>query len=101
MNNFSMKFRNFMSKLNAKFARFMQGRYGMDDLAKAESMGLWVVLILSLLLSWVPYLPFIFSILFWVLIIHMYFRVFSKNITKRYTENQKYLYYRSKWQNRR
>ena len=101
MNNFSMKFRNFMAKLNAKFARFMQGRYGMDDLAKAESIGVWVILILSLLLSWVPYLAFIFTVLFWVLITHMYFRVFSKNISKRYTENQKYLYYRSKWQNRR
>jgi hypothetical protein len=101
MNNFSMKFRDFTAKLNARFARFMQGRYGMDELAKAQSVFIWIILILSLVFSWVPYLSFVLSILFWAAIIYMYFRVFSKNISKRYTENQKYLYYRSKFFNKR
>ncbi len=71
-------------------ARFMEGRNGMDELAKAESIAVWVVLILMLLLSGVPFAALICNILFWALIIHMYFRVFSKNLNKRYAENQKY-----------
>lgn len=101
MNNFLIKLRQGISNFNIRFAHFMEGRNGMDQLAKAESALLWVVIILSLLLSWVPYLSIGLSVIFGILIIHMYFRVFSKDISKRYTENQKYLYYRSKFQNYR
>lgn len=101
MNQFLLKLREFTTKINAKFQKFMIGRYGMDDLAKAESVCLWIVLIASLLLSFIPYVALVLNTLFWIILIHMYFRVFSKNISKRYTENQKYLYYRSKLKNRK
>ena len=82
--------------MKEKFYRFMQGRNGVDELARMHS---WLVLIL-LLVGMFTRIG-LFSLLALGLLIYMYFRVFSKNISKRYTENQKYLYYRSKWQNRR
>ena len=82
--------KNFFGKLRDKFARFMEGRNGMDELARAESMLVWVILILMLLFSRNAVLGTIFNLLFWVVIIHMYFRVFSKNLSKRYQENQNY-----------
>ena len=33
----------------------------------------------------------LFYLLGWILIIYCYFRIFSKNVSKRYAENQKYL----------
>lgn len=79
--------REWLSKLRYKFAIFMQGRNGMDDLAKAESVVLWILLILTLFLSKVPTAALVCNVLFWAVLIHMYFRVFSKNLNKRYAEN--------------
>lgn len=69
-----------------KWYRFMQGRNGMDELARMQS---WLVLIL--LFIGVFTRIGIFSLLALVLMIYMYVRVFSKNTAKRYEENQKYL----------
>ena len=82
--------RDFFRKLNYKFSLFMQGRNGMDDLAKAESVALWIVLIVMLFLSRVPVASLVCNVLFWVILIHMYFRVFSKNLNQRYRENNWY-----------
>jgi hypothetical protein len=85
-----------------RMANFMQGRNGMDDLARAESMAVLVIIIVEVVLSMIfsatglsatiigSLLLSIINLLFWVLIIHMYFRVFSRNINKRYEENQKF-----------
>ena len=77
--------------MREKLARFMEGRNGMDELARAESAALWIVLILGLIFSKVSYVSLIFNLLFWLVVIHTYFRVFSRNLSKRYEENQKYL----------
>ena len=77
------------SHMREKLYRFMSDRNGMDDLARAQS---WVVLIL-LLLGLFTRLG-IFSILAMALMVYMYFRVFSRNTSKRYEENQKYLNFR-------
>ena len=82
--------RDFYRKLKYKFSLFMQGRNGMDDLAKAESVALWIVLIAMLFLSRVPVASLVCNVLFWVILIHMYFRVFSKNLNQRYRENNWY-----------
>lgn len=64
--------------------KFMYGRYGTDQL----SMTLIVIsLILSLLAPVFKLPPSIFLVLLFI----AYFRVFSKNINKRYRENQKFL----------
>ena len=80
--------------MREKFARFMMGRNGMDDLANFEVKLSWVPLILMLIFNKVTIVATIFNVLFWVLIVHTYFRIFSKNLSKRYEENQKFLNWR-------
>lgn len=69
----------------------MYGRYGADDLAKFESVFVWILLIASIFSRLV-----IFDVLAMALIGHMYFRIMSKNISKRYEENQRFINYRYK-----
>lgn len=71
--------------MKQRFMRFMQGRNGMDDLGKALNGLTLVLLIISLLTGWD-----IVYIVALALLIYVYFRVFSKNIPKRYAENQKF-----------
>ncbi len=78
--------------MREKFIRFMNGRNGMDELARAES---WVVMILLLVSIFTR--SAILDILAIGLMIHMYFRVFSRNVNKRYAENQKFLNARYEW----
>ena len=67
----------------------MQGRNGVDELARMHS---WLVLIL-LLVGMFTRIG-LFSLLALGLLIYMYFRVFSRNTSKRYEENRKYLDFR-------
>ena len=71
--------------MKEKFMRFMQGRNGFDQFAQFLNKVTLVVLILSIFIKWPPiyYLGL-------ALLIYMYFRVLSKNIPKRYEENQKF-----------
>ncbi len=69
-----------------KFIQFMQGRYGADQFGQFLSGVILVLIVLEMFLR-VPMLWWI-SLL---LLIYMYFRMFSRNIAKRYQENQKYL----------
>ena len=71
--------------MKEKFMRFMQGRNGIDDLGKALNMVSMALLILSMIIKWKG-----FYLLAILLIVYTYFRIFSKNIPKRYAENQKY-----------
>ena len=75
--------------MKEKFMRFMQGRNGVDDLSKAINVIIIVLLVISIFTGW-PIVSYIAL----ALIIYMYFRIFSKNIPKRYAENQKYRNFR-------
>ena len=75
--------------MKEKFYRFMQGSNGVDELARMHS---WLVLIL-LLVGMFTRIG-LFSLLALGLLIYMYFRVFSRNTSKRYEENRKYLDFR-------
>lgn len=69
-----------------KFMQFMQGRYGADKFSQFLSGVILVLIILELI--------FRNPLLWWlslILLIYMYFRMFSRNIAKRYNENRKYL----------
>ena len=73
--------------MKEKLIRFMQGRYGVDQLSKfLLILGLIAVVVSSVFVDNIA--GFIFYILGWILVIYCYFRVFSRNVQKRYAENQ-------------
>lgn len=76
--------------MSEKLRRWMYGRYGVDNLSKTMMYGALVFLLASL---------FIFRKFFYVLsivlMVYSYYRVFSKNVSKRYAELQRY----EKWKN--
>lgn len=74
-----------------KLIRFMQGRYGNDQLNRFLSVACMILLILSMIVkSGIMYYVAI-ALLVWQM-----FRTFSRNIPKRYAENQKYMAMSSK-----
>ncbi len=76
--------------MREKMTRFMQGRYGVDSLSKFLLVcGLVVVFATAFIDS--PLISSLFNLLGWVIIIYCYFRLFSRNVTKRYAENQTFL----------
>lgn len=78
--------------MKEKFYRFMQGRYGSDEFSKFL-VGLGMALAILNILTRSRAL----SLLFWVCLIYSYFRMFSKNYSARYAENQKFLQMRNKF----
>lgn len=79
--------------MREKLQRFMVGRYGVDELSKVLNISVFVCLFLSLLSGWKS----VFSVFYWVglaFLIYNCYRMFSKNVTKRYEENQKYVNFR-------
>lgn len=69
-----------------KMMQFMQGRYGADQMGQmllAVSMVFLIISLFSRNQAW-----FLLAV---IGIVYNYFRMFSKNISKRYAENQKYL----------
>lgn len=75
-----------MNQFKYKIAQFMQGRYGVDQLYRALNFTIIGLLILNLFLQ-----STIISVIFWVVFIISYYRVLSKNILKRQSENSRYL----------
>lgn len=79
------------------FQRFMSGRYGFDQLGGFLCIVSFILVIVG---AWVS------PVLYWlglILLIYSYFRVLSRNRSKRYAENLKYLTLQNKvvdWANR-
>lgn len=74
-----------LNNFKMKFARFMQGRNGVDQLSQFLNIVVMILLVVaiftkSVVLDWIPF----------VLMGYMYFRIFSRNIPKRSMENQKF-----------
>ncbi len=70
--------------------RFMHGRYGLDSFSRFL-LGAGLAGMVASMIFMGKAAGNIFYILSWAAIIGCYFRMFSKNITKRYAENQAYL----------
>ena len=78
-----------------KFNKFMQGRYGVDELSRFTMGAALVLIILTMFITMFNRnLGSIFDFLGIAAIVYAYFRIFSRNIQQRYAENQKYLNYR-------
>ena len=72
--------------MREKFARFMAGRYGMDTMGRFTiGLALFLVVINYAVSSR------IINLLVWVLLILAYYRMFSRNVYKRSSENQVFL----------
>ena len=81
-----------------KFNKFMQGRYGVDELSRFTMGAALVLIILTMFITMFNRnLGSIFDFLGLVAIVYAYFRIFSRNIQQRYAENQKYLQMTSKF----
>lgn len=76
-------------RMRERMQGFMAGRYGTDQLSK---LILWISLA-CLAVSMFTRMN-VFYILGLVLLIYTYYRMFSRNVAKRYAENQKYLNWR-------
>ena len=76
--------------MKEKFIRFMQGRYGIDQLSKfLLVVGLIFVLVSAFLGNSENGL--LLYLLGWVFVIYCYVRAFSRNVSKRYSQNQSFL----------
>ena len=80
-----------------KLNKFMQGRYGVDELSRFTMGAALVLIILTMFITMFNRnLGSIFDFLGIAAIVYAYFRIFSRNIQQRYAENQKYLQMTSK-----
>lgn len=90
--------------MREKIQRFMYGRNGADDLARFEVILIWIPILLSLFIR-----NSIVQSVLWVIMMalfgHSYYRMFSKDIPKRYEENQRFIRWRNevllKWNTNR
>ena len=72
-----------------RFQQFMYGRYGMDQLNRFLSTVALIILVVSMFIRR-PIVEIVaLALLFWC-----YYRMFSKKISKRAAENQKYMNFR-------
>lgn len=80
-----------MDKFRHRIYRFMQGRYGVDQFSRFLIYFSLCLLIITLFVhSGTLYTAAL------VVLVYSYFRVLSRNISRRNTENQKYLQIRYK-----
>lgn len=77
-----------------RFKQFMQGRYGVDQL----SNGLMFLFLILILLGIITQIS-IFTFLAIIPVVYSYFRMFSKNFSKRYNENRIYTNFMSPYYN--
>lgn len=75
--------------MKEKLRQFMMNRYGIDTLGKHMMILTIILLVLSLFMRGFPRL--IINIMIYILLITSMIRMYSRNIYKRYDENQKYL----------
>ena len=78
--------------MKSKIQKFFWGRYGNDELNRDilyVEIGLMLISLFSRSKIWV--------LMFDILMFFSFFRMLSKNISARYAENQKWLFFKKKW----
>ena len=81
-----------MDKFKERFRRYMVGRYGMDQLGRFLT-GVVLALCIADLLVRSHWISSLLNLLTLVVLVILYLRIFSRNIGKRYRENEIYLRY--------
>ena len=79
-----------MNRFREKLQRFMIGRSGMDQLGRFLFKVLCVLVVLNLFVRF-GVLALAVNVLELAVIVLLYFRMFSKNVNRRWQENQAYL----------
>ena len=79
-----------MNRFREKLQRFMIGQYGMDQLGRFLFKVLCVLVVLNLFVRF-GVLALAVNVLELAVIVLLYFRMFSKNVNRRWQENQAYL----------
>ena len=82
--------------MREKIARFMQGRYGVDQFSNFLVMAAVVLMVLEMFIR-IPLVRMIFNTVTLVLIVYAYVRILSKNITaglKILPQERKLIWYR-------
>lgn len=74
--------------MKEKFQRFMYGRYGFDSFGKFT----FALAVVFMFISSFRH-SLLSSLLTWFLLIYTYYRMFSRQIAKRSSENQRFLSY--------
>ena len=74
-----------------KFNRFMQGRYGVDAFARFTMGVALVAIILSIFFSNGSRIGALLDTFGLLVLLYTYYRMLSRDIQKRYAENEKYL----------
>lgn len=82
--------------MRQRFARFMQGRYGVDQFSNFLVITALVLMILELVIP-VRFVHTVFNLLGVLLLFYAYFRILSRNHGKRYAENERYMKYHNKF----
>lgn len=79
--------------MRERFQRFMTGRYGADEFSRVLSGVAVVCLVAAMFAGALPFL----GIFYWIglgLMVYSWYRMFSRNVSKRCEENQKFLNWR-------
>ena len=77
--------------MREKFIRLMQGRNGVDQLSRFTMGVAFVSIILAIFAGSGSLIGSLLDTLGLLAIIYTYYRILSKDLSKRYQENQKYL----------
>ena len=77
--------------MKEKFMRFMQGRNGVDQFARFTMGVALAAIVLTLFTGTRSGIGAFLDLFGMAAIVYTYFRIFSKNISKRYQENQRQL----------
>ncbi|MEG0857769.1 MAG: hypothetical protein RSG52_14975 [Terrisporobacter sp.] len=83
--------------MKEKMMKFMYGRYGNDELNQFLFKLVFVNLLLSLFIRYPREIGDLFYYIALILVVFVYFRIFSKNYSKRYKEKMMYLELRNKF----
>lgn len=77
--------------MREKFIKFMQGRNGVDDFAKFTMGVAFASIILAIFARNGSVISALLDTIGLLAIVYTYYRILSKDISRRYQENQKYL----------